>query len=300
VERLGLARGTMTLVDAARAEELYGALGPSVECSGGSAANTIAGLAALGVRTAFVGRVRDDQLGRVFAHDIRAVGVRFETPAAVEGPPTALCLVMVTPDGHRTMCTYLGASVELGPQDVDRELVASAAVTYVEAYLWDPPQARAAVRAAMATARAAGRTVALSLSDPFCVERHRAELRALVEAEVDVLFANEYELVSLFEVGDVDDALQAVRGRVGVAAITRSEHGSVVASADEVHVVPAAPVARVVDTTGAGDLYAAGFLAGYVRGATLAECARMGGLCAAEVISHLGARPRADLRALVG
>ncbi|MCU0307009.1 MAG: adenosine kinase [Thermoleophilia bacterium] len=296
---LGLHKGTMSLIDGDRVPAIYASMAPGVECSGGSAANTVAGAALLGARTAFIGKVKDDTLGHIFRHDIRSAGVAFDTPPAADGSATACCLVMVTPDAHRTMATHLGACVELGPEAVDPDLVRAAAVTYVEGYLWDPPRARDAVRLAVRTAREAGRRVALSLSDPFCVDRHRDELRELVERDVDLLFANEEEIVSLFCARDFDDALQHVHGAVEVAALTRSEKGSVVVNGGEVHVIDAEPVARVVDTTGAGDLYAAGFLAAWVRGADLGTCARAGGVCAAEVITHLGARPEGDLRALV-
>ncbi|MEQ8833300.1 MAG: adenosine kinase [Miltoncostaeaceae bacterium] len=294
----GLTKGTMALIDSVAAERLYGRVGPSVEASGGSCANTIAGIAALGGRVGFIGRVRDDELGRIFTHDIRAAGVQYDTPPAGDGATTARCLVMVTPDAQRTMCTYLGASVDLAPGDVDTDLVAGAAVTYLEGYLWDPPEAKEAFRTAMAAAKSAGRRVALTLSDPFCVDRHRDEFRALVDGEVDILFANHEELMALYETDDLDAAIAAVRGRCEVAVVTRSAQGSVVVTADAVHEVPAAPVSQVVDTTGAGDLYAAGFLHGFTSGRDLVDCARLGSIAAAEVIQHFGARPEQDLSAL--
>ncbi|GIU87736.1 MAG: adenosine kinase [Acidimicrobiia bacterium] len=297
VERMGLSRGAMTLVDEARAHELYAAMGPAVEISGGSAANTIVGLASFGARTAYLGKVRDDQLGEVFTHDIRSMGVHFDCAMADDGASTGRCLVVVTPDAQRTMATYLGASAFLGPDDVDPDLVAAARVVYLEGYLWDQPVAREAYRRAARLAHDAGNEVALTLSDSFCVERHRAEWLALVEEEVDLLFANQAEIEALYET-DFDGALARVRGHCRVAALTRSEHGSVVVAGDRVHVVPAHPVERLVDTTGAGDLYAAGFLFGYTNGADLATCARLGSLAASEVISHLGARPEADLAEL--
>jgi sugar/nucleoside kinase (ribokinase family) len=300
LRREGLVKGTMALIDADAADRLYGRIGPAVEVSGGSCANTVAGAAGLGSSAAYIGRVRDDELGRIFTHDIRAAGVEYATPPAADGPGTARCMVLVTPDAQRTMCTYLGASVHLGPADVDPDLVARAAITYLEGYLWDPREAKEAFRAAIAAARAAGRRVALTLSDPFCVERHRDEFRALVDDHLDILFANADELTALYETDDLDAAVAAVRGRCEVAAVTRSEHGSLVVTADEVHEVPAAPVDRVVDTTGAGDLYAAGFLHGLCRGRPLVDCARIGGLAAAEIISHVGARPEADLAELAG
>ncbi len=295
----GLTKGAMTLIDAERAEFLYRHMGPAVEVSGGSAANTVAGLAALGGAGAFIGKVRDDQLGAVFRHDIRAAGVRFDTPLAADGAPTARCLIVVTPDAERTMNTYLGACVELGPEDVDPEVVGRAGITYLEGYLWDPPGAKEAFRKAHRIAHENGRRVALTLSDPFCVDRHRAEFRDLVNDHVDVLFANVAEITSLYQVEDFDAALRRVRGHCEIAALTRSEKGSVVVSGEEVHVVEAHPVAHVADTTGAGDLSAAGFLHGLARGWDLARCARLGGLAAAEIIGHIGARPKADLAALM-
>jgi sugar/nucleoside kinase (ribokinase family) len=294
----GLPKGAMTLIDAERADLLYGVMGPGVEVSGGSCANTVAGAASLGSRVAYVGKVRDDELGRIFAHDIRAAGVAFDTPPADDGPGTARCLIFVTGDAQRTMCTYLGACVELGPEDVDPALVARASVTYLEGYLWDPPRAKDAFRVAMAAAKGAGRRVALTLSDPFCVERHRDEFRELVAREVDVLFANEKEIVALYETPGLDAAVAAVRGRCEIAVVTRSELGCLVVTAADVHEIPAAPVDRVVDTTGAGDLFAAGFLHGLTRDLPLSDCARLGALAAAEVISHFGARPETDLAEL--
>ncbi len=295
----GLTKGAMTLIDADRAKELYGRIGPAVECSGGSAANTIAALASLGGKGAFVGKVHDDQLGEVFRHDIRALGVAFDTPPDRDGPPTATCLILVTPDAQRTMQTFLGACVTLGPDDVDDGVIAAARVAYLEGYLWDPPLAKQALIKAATVAHDADRMVALSLSDPFCVDRHRAEFLELVDEHVDILFANEHEIMSLYQVGSFDESLQAVRGRCNIAALTRSEKGSVIVAGDEVHVVDAEPVARVVDTTGAGDAYAAGFLFGVTAGRELAECARIGGIAAAEVIQHMGARPETPLAALV-
>jgi sugar/nucleoside kinase (ribokinase family) len=294
-----MAKGAMTLIDAERAESLYAAMGPGIEMSGGSAANTMAGIASLGGRAGFIGKVKDDQLGAIFAHDIRAAGVRFDTPPARSGPPTARCLIFVTPDAQRTMNTYLGACVELGPEDVEEELIAGAEVTYLEGYLWDRPRAKEAFRKAAGIAHAAGRKVALTLSDPFCVERHRAEFRELVKGPVDILFANEAEIRALWQVADFEAALAATRGLVEVAALTRSEKGSVVLSGAGVARVPAAPVERVVDTTGAGDLYAAGFLYGLTQGRPPAEAARIGAIAAAEVISHVGARPERPLKDLV-
>ncbi|MFA5121955.1 adenosine kinase [Zavarzinia sp.] len=296
LDREGLVKGSMTLIDAAAAEALYGRMAAGVEASGGSAANTLAGIAGLGGAAAFVGRVRDDALGKVFAHDIRAVGVSFESAAASEGPGTARCLVMVTPDAQRTMATYLGACVGLGPDDVDPGLVASAEITYLEGYLWDPENGKAAFRKAITCAHEAGRRVALSLSDAFCVHRWRAEFLDLVSAGgVDILFANEGEISALFETGDFDTALQATRALGITAALTRSEKGSVILGGDEVHVIDAAVPEKVIDSTGAGDLYAAGFLFGLTHDLGLARSARLGSLCAAEVLSHYGPRPQVNL-----
>ena len=295
LEEQGIAKGAMTLVEADRARAIYAAMGPGTEVSGGSAANTIAGIAAMGARSAFIGKVRDDQLGEVFSHDLRALGVQFETRPATDGPETARCMVLVTPDAQRTMCTYLGACVELGPGDVDETLVRAADITYMEGYLWDPPAAKEAFRKAARIAHDAGHRVALSLSDPFCVERYREEFLTFVESEVDILFANEQEIHSLYQVERFDDALQRVRGHCDIAALTRSAKGSVIVSGNEVHIVDAEPVERVVDTTGAGDLFAAGFLFGLSRRVGLADAARIGSIAAAQVIVRYGARPEADL-----
>src|SRR5436305_1252659 len=251
----GFAKGAMTLIDTERAETLYAAMGPAVESSGGSAGNTMAGIASLGGRPAFIGKTRDDTLGQVYRHDTTAIGVHFDTPAAPDGAPTGRCLIMVTPDGQRTMGTFLGISAELGPDDIDPELIAGAEVTYLEGYLFDPPPAQAAFRKAAAMAHQAGRRVALSLSDPFCVARHRAAFRELVAGEVDILFANEAEICSLYETEDFAAAAAAVRRHVAVAALTRSAEGSVILAGSDSHTVAAAPVPRVADTTGAGDLY---------------------------------------------
>ena len=295
----GMAKGGMTLIEAERAESLYARMGPAVEMSGGSAANTMAGIASLGGGAAFIGKVKDDQLGQIFAHDIRKAGVAFRTRPARGGAPTARCLIFVTPDAQRTMNTYLGASVELGPEDVDEALIAAAQVTYLEGYLWDRPRAKDAFRKAARIAHEAGRQVALTLSDPFCVERHRAEFQELVRGPVDILFANEAEIRALWQVRDFDAALSATRGLVQIAALTRSEKGSVVLSNGKMESVPAEPVQRVVDTTGAGDLFAAGFLHGLTQGRPPAEAARIGAIAAAEVIAHVGARPERPLKALV-
>jgi sugar/nucleoside kinase (ribokinase family) len=294
-----LNKGSMTLIDEARAEALYAAMGPCVEISGGSCGNTMAGVASFGGKGAYIGKVRNDQLGAVFGHDLRATGVAFDTAQATEGPATARCLILVTPDAQRTMNTYLGACTGLGPADIDVSRVAAAQVTYVEGYLWDAPEAKKAVLKAFDAAHAAGRKVSITLSDAFCVDRYRAEFRDLLRNKVDILFANESEIKSLYQVTSFEAALAAARAENKICAITRSEKGSVVVHGSETHSVAAAPVAQVIDTTGAGDLYAAGFLHGLTRGKPLEECARLGGLAAAEVISHMGARPERALKDLV-
>lgn len=298
LEKEGLAKGTMALIDVERAEALYRIMGPAIEASGGSAGNTMAGLASLGGKGAYIGKVRDDLLGDVYRHDLTAQGVRFETPPATSGPGTARCLILVTADGQRTLNTYLGACVALGPDDIDPELVAAAQITYLEGYLFDPPLAQEAFRKAAAIAHAAGRRVALSLSDPFCVERHRAAFRDLVDGHVDILFANETEICSLYETEEFADAARAVNGHVAIAALTRSALGSVILADGGEYRVAAASVAHVVDTTGAGDLYASGFLHGLTRGRPLPTCGSIGSLCAAEIISHVGARPETELSRL--
>jgi sugar/nucleoside kinase (ribokinase family) len=299
LEKEALVKGTMALIDADRAEALYRIMGPAIEASGGSTANTMAGIASLGGSGAFIGKVRNDLLGQVFRHDLTAQGMRFDTPAATEGPATARCLILVTPDGQRTMNTFLGACAELGPDDIDLDILGAAQVTYLEGYLFDPPLAQQAFRSAAAIAHGAGKKVALSLSDPFCVDRHRSAFRDLVAGHVDILFANEAEICSLYETDDFGVAAAAVRGHVAIAALTRSADGSVVLANGEEHRVKASPVARVVDSTGAGDLYAAGFLYGLTRGLPLPICGAIGSLCAAEIIAHVGARPEQNLRELV-
>jgi sugar/nucleoside kinase (ribokinase family) len=270
-----------------------------VEMSGGSAANTIAGLASLGGRGGFIGKVGRDQLGEIFRHDIRTNGVVFETPNAATSTPTARCLIFVTGDAQRTMNTYLGACIELGPDDVDADLIAAAKVTYLEGYLWDPPAAKAAFLKAAKIAHQAGNKVALSLSDAFCVDRHRVEFQNLVREHVDILFANETEICSLWQVEDFDQAVKATRGHCEMAALTRSARGSLILAGEKAHMIDAAPVARVVDTTGAGDLYAAGFLYGYTSGRNPQECGRIAAIAAAEVIGHFGARPETPLAQLL-
>ena len=294
-----LNKGAMTLIDADRAAALYAAMPPGLESSGGSAANTVAGVANLGGRAAYLGKVRDDQLGEVFIHDLRAAGVDFDVTPGPEGPPTARCLIQVTPDAERTMNTFLGISALLTPDDIDEATVAASAITYCEGYLWDVDIAKDAIRRAMAIARGAGRVVSLTLSDPFCVDRHRVEWLDLLEDQVDLVFANEAEICSLFETDDFDACATHIAGMVGIAALTRSAKGSVIMSGTERVEVPAAHVDGVVDATGAGDLYASGFLHGLARGAGLRRCAEMGGIAAAEIISHIGARPHVPLADLM-
>ena len=294
-----LTKGTMALVDEAQAERLYASVGAGLETSGGSAANTLAGVAQLGGRAGFIGRVRNDQLGSIFAHDIRSVGARFETPAATEGPSTARCLILVTPDAQRTMCTYLGASVGLDPADLDLEMVAQAKLLYLEGYLWDSDDAKAAFIAAAEVARAHGGEVALSLSDAFCVERHRDSFQELVDGHVDILFANEMEITALYKANSFEEAADQVRGRCKVAALTRSEQGSVILNGAGSHAIEPFQLGPLVDTTGAGDLYAAGFLHAYTQGQDIAACGRLGSLCAGQVVTQLGPRPQGSLKELV-
>lgn len=290
-------KGGMTLVSEDDATKLYSNMPPAVEISGGSAANTIAGIANLGGRCAFIGKVHDDQLGKVFQHDIKSLDVEFPTAPAKEGLATARCMVLVTPDAQRSMSTFLGACTSLSEDDIDPALVGASKVTYLEGYLWDPEQAKAALRKAIKVAHDAGKEVALTLSDSFCVDRHRAEFLELIEGGVDIFFANEDEVKSLYQVDTFEAALEKVKALGKVAALTRSEKGAVIVKGDEVHTVSAASVDEVVDTTGAGDLFAAGFLAGYTAGKPLDVCGKMGAVCAAEIISHVGARPEDDLKA---
>jgi sugar/nucleoside kinase (ribokinase family) len=295
----GMPKGSMQLIAEARAEAIYAAMGPAVAVSGGSAANTSVGVASLGARAAFVGKVKHDQLGRVFTHDLRSAGVQFATPPAAAGPSTGRCYILVTPDGERTMNTYLGAAQDLHPSDIDADAIAGAAITYLEGYLWDPPHAKEAFVKAAKLAHAAERCVALTLSDAFCVERHRAEFLDLIRSGmVDLIFANEHELKSFYETADFNSALAALNRDARLAVITRGEEGCLVVSREGTEAVMAAPVERVVDLTGAGDLFAAGFLVGLARGAGHRTAARLGALAAAEVISHLGARPQCSLKAL--
>lgn len=290
-----LTKGAMTLIDADRAVTLYGAMGMGVEMSGGSAANTMCGVASFGGRAAYIGKVADDQLGDVFGHDLRAVGVSFAAVPSMLGVPTGRCLIIVTPDAQRTMNTCLAVSELLGPDDVDEELVASGKVLYMEGYLWDRPEAMAAYRKAAKIAHANGAKVSLSLSDSFCVHRHRDSFLDLVANDVDLLFGNEEEILSLYQVDHIDHAVRLVRDHCEVVAITMGKQGAVVITEDEVYDVPACAVDKVVDTTGAGDLYAAGFLYGYTHEYAPVRCSELGALAAAEVISHVGARPLVDL-----
>ncbi len=291
----GLSKGAMTLIDGAHATALYARMAAGIEASGGSAGNTVAGIASLGGRSAYIGKVADDSLGGIFAHDIRASGAHFATTPLSDGPGTARCLINVTPDGQRTMCTYLGACVELTAADVDPAVIEAAKIVYLEGYLFDPHEARRAFAKAAGLARAAGRQIALTLSDAFVVERHRDALLAFIDTQVDVLFANETEICALFETSDASAAIRAIRGRVEIAAVTRSEAGSVVLSAGAEHRIPADAVEKVVDTTGAGDQYAAGFLFGLASGRPLDICGRLGSMAAAEVIGHYGPRPGTSL-----
>lgn len=295
-----LSKGAMTLIEAEQAEALYARMGPGTEMSGGSAANTIAAFASLGGRAGFIGKVANDQLGKVFRHDIRASGVVFDTPALDDGAPTGRCLVLITPDAQRTMCTFLGAAVWISPADLDEEVIANAKMLYLEGYLFDRPRAKQTFRRAAEVAHAAGKKVALTLSDSFCVERHRDEFLDLIQGHVDVLFANEAEILSLYKAQNFDEAVYQARQNCEIAALTRSERGSVIVTKDSAIEAAAEPVVpAVVDTTGAGDLYAAGFLYGYTRSMPLAQCARIGSIAAAEVLSHVGARPQKNLAKLL-
>jgi sugar/nucleoside kinase (ribokinase family) len=299
LSRHGMTKGGMALIDEDRAAAIYRDMGPATEMSGGSAANTIVGVASLGARAAYVGKVRDDQIGRLYTHDIRAAGVAFKTRPAANGPATGCSYILVTPDGERTMNTYLGAAQDLMPADIDAEQIAAAALIYLEGYLWDPANAKEAFVKAATIAHGAGRQVALTLSDSFCVDRYRDEfLQLMRNGTVDLVFANEAELHSLYQTSDFDTALNQLRGDARLAAVTRSEKGCVVASKEGVIAVPAFPVEKIVDTTGAGDLFAAGFLFGLSRRLGHENAGRLGALAAAEVIQHIGARPQVTLKEL--
>jgi sugar/nucleoside kinase (ribokinase family) len=295
----GMTKGGMALIDEARAISIYQSMGPAIEMSGGAAANTIVGVASLGARAAYIGKVRDDQIGRLYTHDIRAAQVAFETRPASDGPATGCSYILVTPDGERTMNTYLGAAQELMPDDIDAAQVAASSIIYLEGYLWDPKSAKEAFVKASSIAHGAGRQVALTLSDSFCVDRYRDEFLDLMRrGTVDLVFANEAELHSLYQTADFDTALTQLRVDTKLGVVTRSENGCVVASKDGVTAVPAFPIQKMVDTTGAGDLFAAGFLFGLVRGAGYENAGRLGALAAAEVIQHIGARPQVSLKEL--
>jgi sugar/nucleoside kinase (ribokinase family) len=300
IEEEALTKGGMQLIDAERAHQLYDAMGPAREISGGSAANTLAGLSMLGRQCAFIGQVAGDQLGEVFAHDIRATGIDFDVPPRTSEPPTARCLILVTPDAQRTMNTFLGASQFLAAELIDQALIESAAILYLEGYLWDPEEPRAAMRTAIAHARAAGRKVAFTLSDAFVIDRHRDDFLALIdEGLIDILFANESEICSLNQMQDFESAVAASAAKVPLLVVTKGAEGAIAIQNGVRFEVKAEPVSRLVDTTGAGDLFAAGVLAGLSDGRDIADCLIMGAVCAAEVISHYGARPEADIAALV-
>jgi sugar/nucleoside kinase (ribokinase family) len=295
VAREKLVKGSMNLIDEPRAEQLYSVMGPATETSGGSAGNTAAGVGSFGGKAAYIGKIRNDQLGGIFRHDMRAIGVTFDTPAATAGPATARSFILVTPDGERTMNTYLGACVDLNEQDIDAATVKSADVTYMEGYLYDKPSAKAAFREAAKISQAAGKLTSITLSDSFCVERHRDDFLSLIKSSINIVFANESEIKSLYKTQNFSGAIDAVRKDCPIAVVTRSEKGSVIVKGSDTIEVPAHPVKNVVDVTGAGDLYAAGFLFGYTAGKPLAHCARLGSLAASEVISHIGPRPDVNL-----
>ncbi len=300
IEELGLARGGMSLVDADGADKLYEAMGPATEKSGGSAANTLAGLASLGTKCAFIGQVADDQFGQVFAHDIRSAGIAFDTPARQDDPPTGRCLIFVSPDGERTMNTFLGAGQFLPASALDESVIADGAILYLEGYLWDPEEPRKAMRRAIDVARGAGRKVAFTASESFVIDRHGDDFRAMIEdGVIDILFVNESELATLTGKDDFEDGLASLSGKVPVLVATKGEHGAVAIADEERAEVAAEPVAKVVDTTGAGDQFAAGFLSGHAKGLPLETCLKRGAIAAAEVISHIGPRPEVDMQALM-
>ena len=296
----GLTKGSMRLIDAEEAERLYGAMGPAIEMSGGSAANTLAGMAVLGQRCSFIGQVADDQLGHVFTHDLRALGVAYETPPLTEGAPTARCLILVTPDGQRTMNTFLGASHLLEQAMIDEAWIADSEILYLEGYLWDPELSRAAMRRAIDVSRAAGRKVAFTLSDAFIIDRHGADFRALIaEGLFDILFANEVEICALAESDDFEAAVASVAAQVPLLVVTRGAHGAIALSGGVRTEVGAEPIDEVVDTTGAGDLFAAGFLSGHAEGRSMTDCLTMGAVCAREIIAQVGPRAQTDLKAKI-
>lgn len=293
-------KGSMSLIDATMAEKLYATMGPAVQISGGSAANSIAGIASLGGKAGFIGKVSNDQLGDIFRHDITSLGVELDTKSSRGGKPTGRCLVFVTPDAQRTMQTFLGSAGDVSPDDIDPDFIKRAQVTYLEGYLWDTPEAKKAYVKAAEIAHNAHRKTALTLSDKFCVDRHRETFVELVHGHIDILFANENEIIALYQARNFDEAVEAVRGKCDIAVLTRSEKGAVVVTPKDTVSVKAHPVRKVVDTTGAGDLFAAGFLFGLTHGKSHAECGRIAAICAAEVISHVGARPEQSLSALLG
>jgi sugar/nucleoside kinase (ribokinase family) len=295
LEKHQLAKGMMRLIDEATAEELFADMGPATVISGGSAGNTAAGIASFGGRSAYFGKIKQDQMGELFGHDLRAQGVHFDSARAVDGPATARSFILVTPDGERTMNTYLGACVNLTVADIVPEIVEASAVTYMEGYLWDRPEAKQAFVKAAAVARKAGRKTAITLSDSFCVDRHRDSFLDLIRNQIDIVFANETEITSLYETQDFSQALELAAVDCEIAVLTRSEKGCVVVTGDDLHTVPAHPIEKLVDATGAGDLFASGFLHGFTHGKALDHCARLGALAAAEVISHIGARPEVNL-----
>jgi sugar/nucleoside kinase (ribokinase family) len=297
--RVGLNKNSMTLVDEIRAETLYRQMGQSTECSGGSVANSLAGIASLGGKTAFIGKVRDDQLGSIFIHDMHAVGVHFSSPAAQDGPATASCLVYVTPDAQRTMATFIGACSLVSESDIDEDIITNAKILYIEGYLWDTEQAKAAIRKAIAIAKKAGRKIAFTLSDTFCVDRHRAAFLKMIAEDIDILFANEAEIKSLYQVSDVELALEHLRLACDIASVTCGAAGSLVINREHAETVPTTALPKVVDTTGAGDLYAAGFLFGLTRDWPLRDCAALGNRCAGEIIMQIGARSMKPLHELV-
>ncbi len=296
VSRENLVKGSMNLIDEPRAEQLYAAMSNAIEISGGSAGNTAAGVASFGGKSAYFGKVKDDQLGAIYRHDMRSLGVTFDSVAATDGPATARSFILVTPDAERTMNTYLGACVNLSTSDVDAEIVKQASVTYMEGYLWDKPEAKEAFRLAAKIARSAGQLTSITLSDSFCVERHRDSFLELIKESIDIVFANESEIKSLYKTQNFDGAVAAIRKDCSMAALTRSEKGSLIVTADHIIEATAHPVSKVIDVTGAGDLYAAGFLFGHTKGFDLKRCAELGSLAAAEVISHTGARPNVNLK----
>lgn len=295
----GMIPGSMTLIDATRADEIYQLMGHTTEMSGGSAGNTLASFASFGGKAAFIGKVANDQFGRVYRHDMKSLGIEFTTPELIGGPPTAQCLILVTPDAQRTMNTFLGASVKITEADVDEALISAAQVTYLEGYLFDDQQAKAAFFKAADFVKKHGRKLSLTLSDSFCVVRHREDFRKLVDNSVDILFTNEMELQEFTEISDTNQAIEAIRGKCELIAVTLGEKGSKIITRDETLVVKSIPPAQLVDTTGAGDAYAAGFLFGLTEGKPLAECGRLGSLAASEVISHMGPRPLRNLKSLL-